>query len=425
MIKGAQKRMSASGCLSSIIFVIASAVVVFLVSLGYIRIEARLAWMGVFLAIVFDIGLVSLKMFLKKSKEKRKQAIQDSISEFINRYMLKDTSEQIRVLSIVEVDSPLVDTEVVSCVNQYIHETMDIEKEIITLKEKTQEILCHNQHFTEEERLEYLKEKEPELKLMTERLQNLRILVNGRKIVLNETTSQEIECIRKAIQEIGKSRKVRNISNREWKSATDVFPPEELLYFTSATTPVILRLKEFCFCIFSKTILAFTLDGKFVTALQRNCFMIQISRDWERVYFDVKRNTYSGNAVDNDSKRIKTGDERFTWPHVRDDGTKDTNFWDNPSIIYRYDTMEYGRIRISVADFTEDFKFSSANALAVAEKASVANAKCTIARETNNKTALISLLQVLAPLSKQVRKLEERYTKLDIPQKKYCYIERS
>lgn len=41
------------------------------------------------------------------------------------------------------------------------------------------------------------------------------------------------------------------------------------------------------------------------------------------------------------------------------------------------------------------------------------------------KSNLISLLLMLEPLSEPVRRIEEYYEKLDVPQKKYCYIERS
>lgn len=94
-------------------------------------------------------------------------------------------------------------------------------------------------------------------------------------------------------------------------------------------------------------------------------------------------------------------------------------------IEYRYDTMEYGKIRLSIADTTAEFKFSSAKAILAAEKAASENEEYKATRENNNESSIINLLQVLEPSSKSARELEERYAKLDIPQKKYCYIERS
>ena len=96
----------------------------------------------------------------------------------------------------------------------------------------------------------------------------------------------------------------------------------------------------------------------------------------------------------------------------------------NPCSIYRYDTMEYGKILLCVADFSERFSFSSEKAVIAVEKAVAENAKYNVDRKSSNKSNFISLLRMLEPLSEQTRKIEETYAKLDVPQKKYCYIER-
>ena len=131
------------------------------------------------------------------------------------------------------------------------------------------------------------------------------------------------------------------------------------------------------------------------------------------------------NAVGTDSKCIDKGEERHTWLHTCKDGSMDLRYRNNYRINYRYDTMEYGRIRFSVADFTEEFKFSAEQAILAAEKAAEENEKYKVTRESNNESSVINLLQLLEPSSKSARELEERYIKLDVPQKKYCYIERS
>mgnify|MGYP001148122649 FL=1 len=256
-------------------------------------------------------------------------------------------------------------------------------------------------------------------------LQAMRNRLKPQGIALNGTSSTELESIRTAIQEIGKSHRIQKINGLGWETVTKNPLPADLKYFRSATKPVILRLMEFCFCIFSKTVLVFTLDGKFVTALKRDAFFIRVERDWERAYVNVKRNEYTVNFVAGDSKRIKTGDERFTWAYTNGDGSKATGYINNPCIIYRYDTMEYGKILFCVADFSERFCFSSEKALLAAEKAVAENVKYNVDRKSCNKSNLISLLLMLEPLSEPVRRIEEYYEKLDVPQKKYCYIERS
>lgn len=129
--------------------------------------------------------------------------------------------------------------------------------------------------------------------------------------------------------------------------------------------------------------------------------------------------------VGTDSKCIDKGEERHTWLHTCKDGSMDLRYRNNYRINYRYDTMEYGRIRFSVADFMEEFKFSAEQAVLAAEKAAEENEKYKVTQESNNESSVINLLQLLEPSSKSARKLEERYIKLDVPQKKYCYIERS
>lgn len=425
-----------AGCLSFIIGLMIMAGEVLLLSgelFGDLA-DNGIAWVCALLAIVFDIGVVVflVKAATNTSKEKREQKerenqkrIQDEISEIAKRYTVEDEVTKNNVPSITKIDNPLVDSEVVFCVRKYIREAEEQEQTIAKLRTEIQEILNYNGCVTEERKLEYLREKEPELRTLKEELLDAQKPQDTRKIVLNETTSQELEEIRNSIVEIGKSQKVRNMGNLDWKTVTEVSMPFELKYFRSQTKPLMLHLMDYCFCIFSKTILVFTLEGKFVTALQRNCFRMNAQRDRERAYFNLETKGYSSNAVGTDSKCIDKGEERHTWLHTCKDGSMDLRYRNNYRINYRYDTMEYGRIRFSVADFTEEFKFSSEEAVLMAEKAAFENEKYVVTRESNNESNVINLLQLLEPSSESARELEERYAKLDVPQKKYCYIERS
>lgn len=332
------------------------------------------------------------------------------------QYILKfieqsENSVQSKVPSITEIENPLIDLEVISCVKTYIREVERQDEERKQLYEKAKKLVSGNGNLTE-------------LQDVWTELQSVQSRLKPKSIILNETSSQELDSIRTAIQEIGKSHRIQKVGGLEWKAVTNISFPEELKYFKSATKPVILRLMEFCFCVFSKTVLVFTLDGKFVTALKRDAFFVRTERDWERVYLNVKRNEYTAKFVAGDSKRVKIGDERFTWAYTNSDGSKDSGYINNPCIIYRYDTMEYGKILLCVADFSEKFSFSSEKAVLAAEKAVAENAKYNVDRRSSNKSNFISLLQMLEPLSEQTRKIEETYAKLDVPQKKYCYIER-
>lgn len=332
------------------------------------------------------------------------------------QYILKfieqsENSVQSKVPSITEIENPLIDLEVISCVKTYIREVERQDEERKQLYEKAKKLVSGNGNLTE-------------LQDVWTELQSVQSRLKPKSIILNETSSQELDSIRTAIQEIGKSHLIQKVGGLEWKAVTNISFPEELKYFKSATKPVILRLMEFCFCVFSKTVLVFTLDGKFVTALKRDAFFVRTERDWERVYLNVKRNEYTAKFVAGDSKRVKIGDERFTWAYTNSDGSKDSGYINNPCIIYRYDTMEYGKILLCVADFSEKFSFSSEKAVLAAEKAVAENAKYNVDRKSSNKSNFISLLRILEPLSEQTRKIEETYAKLDVPQKKYCYIER-
>ena len=332
------------------------------------------------------------------------------------QYILKfieqsEISVQSKVPSITEIENPLIDLEVVSCVKTYICELERQDEEQKQLYEKAKKLVSSNGNLTE-------------LQDIWMELQSVQSRLKPKSIILNETSSQELDSIRTAIQEIGKSHRIQKVGGLEWKAVAEVSFPEELKYFKSATKPVILRLMEFCFCVFSKTVLVFTLDGKFVTALKRDAFFVRTERDWERVYLNVKRNEYTAKFVAGDSKRVKIGDERFTWAYTNSDGSKDSVYINNPCIIYRYDTMEYGKILLCVADFSEKFSFSSEKAVLAAEKAAAENAKYNVDRKSSNKSNFISLLRMLEPLSELTRKIEETYAKLDVPQKNYCYIER-
>ena len=421
------------GCLFAFVFLVGE---LFLFS-GQFREEMagnEVASFCAFIALIFNVVFVGMliKGIIKSAEESRerkeqehRKQIQDEISEIVKQYTVQEDATKNNVPSITKIDNPLVDSEVVFCVKTYIREAEEQEQKIIELRAKIQKILNYNNYVTGEQNLEYLKQKEPELRVLKDELLDAQKPQDNRKIVLNETTSQELEDIRNSIVESGKSQKVRNMGNLDWKTVTEVSMPVELKYFRSQTKPVMLHLMDYCFCIFSKTILVFTLEGRFVTALQRSCFRVNVQRDRERAYFNLETQSYSSNAVGTDSKCIDKGEERHTWLHTCKDGSMDLRYRNNYRINYRYDTMEYGRIRFSVADFTEEFKFSAEQAILAAEKAAEENEKYKVTRESNNESSVINLLQLLEPSSKSERELEERYIKLDVPQKKYCYIERS
>lgn len=104
----------------------------------------------------------------------------------------------------------------------YIREAEEQEQKIIELRSKIQEILYCNGYVTDERKLEYLKEKEPELRTLKEELLDAQKPQNNRKIVLNEMTTEELEDIRNSIVEIGKSQKVRNMGNLDGNGNRDV-----------------------------------------------------------------------------------------------------------------------------------------------------------------------------------------------------------
>ena len=298
---------------------------------------------------------------------KEKTAMLHCILEFVEQ---AENSMQGKVPSITEIENPLIDLEVVSCVKAYIREVERQDEDRKQLYEKAKKLGSSNGNLTE-------------LQDVWTELQSVQSRLKPKSIILNETSSQELESIRTAIQEIGKSQRIQKVGGLEWKAVTEVSFPEELKYFKSATKPVALRLMEFCFCVFSKTVLVFTLDGKFVTALKRDAFFVRVERDWERVYLNVKRNEYTAKFVAGDSKHVKIGDERFTWAYTNSDGSKDSGYINNPCIIYRYDTMEYGKILLCVADFSEKFSFSAEKAVLAAEKAVAENAKYNVDRTTS------------------------------------------
>lgn len=150
-----------------------------------------------------------------------------------------------------------------------------------------------------------------------------------------------------------------------------------------------------------------------------------MQRDRERAYFNLETQSYSSNAV-----------ERILSALIRvRNGTPGSILARMAVWIFGIETTIESIIAMirwntegfvfSVADFTEEFKFSAEQAILAAEKAAEENEKYKVTRESNNESSVINLLQLLEPSSKSARELEERYTKLDVPQKKYCYIERS
>ena len=425
-----------AGCLSFIIGLMIMAGEVLLLSgelFGDLA-DNGIAWVCALLAIVFDIGVVVflVKAAVTTSKEKQEQKerehkkrIQDEISEIVNQYDIQDEAVKSNIPHVEEWNNSYVDFEIIACMKAYIKEAEEQEQRITELRAKIRKILSCDECSFEEQKLEYLKGKRTELQQLKEQFLSAQEIQDGRKIILNETTSAELESIREAIREIGKSQKIQNMGELEWKKMTKAPWLDELKYFKSQTKPVILRMEDYCYCICSETILVFTLEGKFATALDRKSFVFRVERNLEMAYFSKSQDGYPRSVAGKDSKCVEKGPERYTWQYTCRDGSRDRRYSNNYMIEYRYDTMEYGKIWLSVAEKTAEFKFSSEKAVAIAEKAASENEKYVVTRESNNESNVINLLQLLEPSSKSARELEERYTKLDVPQKKYCYIERS
>ena len=355
-------KSSGSGCLIAILFYSFLGGNIFLFS-GDLASGGDLegnsiAVIMVIIAIIADIALVGyiisacVKNSEKRQEEREKQRISDvtqKINELIARYSPRKTLSLTKAQQ-PNIEAALVNKEVVFTVNKY-KDSLKIQ--ITKCNEIDQAIThilscvgCRNV----DEKLKYLSEKSEELQRLKNESDRLHSEIAKHKVKLLNEDGNLLFLVKESFATLFSSKKCVI----EGLTLTEIIcedKPSELDLFDYKYAPAILHMGKYFFCLFSNVILVFDENGIFATAIDPTALTIEV----ERISADVwitNNKLPSHQYIDVDSECIMQGTTRHTWMHACRDGSPDLRYSYNPSIEYRTDKYEYGKIALSILGST-------------------------------------------------------------------------
>lgn len=319
----------------------------------------------VIVAIIADIALVGhiisacIKNSEKRHEEKENQRISEvtqRVNEIIARYSPN------KMISLQKVQQPrleiaLVNKEVVFTVNQYkdnLKETISKCNEIDnSLKRILSCVGCRNV----DEKLEHLNAKTDELQRLKAESDLLHREIGKQKIKLLNEDGNLLFFVKKSFTALLSSKKCV-LEGLNLKDFVCDEKPADLELFDYKYAPATLHLGGYYYCLFSNVILVFDAKGVFATAIDPTALSLKVER--VRVDVWINNNTLPTHQyIDVDSKCVEQGQTRRTWAHTCRDGSPDLRYSYNPSIEYRTDKYEYGKITLSVLDSKIQFALSS------------------------------------------------------------------
>lgn len=319
----------------------------------------------VIIAIIVDIVLIGsiisacAKNSEKRKEERERQRISDvtqKVNEMITYYSPRK-SISLQKAQHPNVEVALVNKEVVFTVNQYKDNLRSSISKCNEIDQAIKHILSCVDCGNVDEKLNYLSGKTEELQRLKSESDMLHSEIAKQKIKLLNEDGNLLFLVKKSFTTLLSSKKCV-IEGLNLKELICDEKPSDLEFFDYKYAPAILRIGKFFYCLFSNVILVFDENGVFATAIDPTALEIKV----ERVSVDVwvRNNTLpSHQYLDVDSKCIVQGTTRRTWAHTCRDGSPDLRYSYNPSIEYRTDKYEYGKIAISILGSTISLSLSS------------------------------------------------------------------
>lgn len=251
----------------------------------------------------------------------------------------------------------LVNKEVVFTVNQYKDNLRELVSKCNEIDDSLTYILSCYGYSDIGKKYEYLIGKSDELQSLKAESDLLHRKIKKHKIKLLNEDGNLMFLVKISFTTLLSSKKCVAV----WMSLNEFIceeKPADLELFDYKYEPATFRLGGYYYCLFSNVILVFYANGTFATAIDPTALAIKV----ERVCVDVwiRNNALTAHQfIDIDSKCIEEGQARRTWVHTCRDGSPDLRYSYNPSIEYRTDKYEYGKITISVLDSEVQFSLSS------------------------------------------------------------------
>ncbi len=330
----------------------------------------------VIIAIIADIALVGyiisacIKSAEKRQEEKENQRISDvtqKVNELIAEYSPKKTIS-LQKSQQLNVDGALINKEVVFTVNQYKKNLEGVVTKCNEVDQTIRRILSCAGCLNVDEKLAYLSDKKEELQCLKNDSDILHNEISKHKIKLLNEDGNLLFLVKKAFTALYSSKKCI-VEGYELKEIICDEKPMDLDYFDYKYAPAILRINKFYYCLFGNIILVFDVNGIFASAIDPTALSITVERISNDVW--ITNNTFpSHQFLDVDSKCVSQGTTRRTWTHTCRDGSPDLRYSYNPSIEYRTDKYEYGKVTLSILNSTITICLSSETAINALERIS-------------------------------------------------------
>lgn len=382
------------------------------------------------LAVIADICLIGYLIYRKREKikteheieeKKAKEKAEKEIAVFLDSYQrVIETNNDNNEIPISKIESSFYNYEVITNFRLFMSEIKEINNKISILSSRILFII--NREISDiNAREEYLFSCKNTLDLYESEIRSLKNERSKRRIVLSEENDTTVCRVVNAFKKLRDSKKIEVLHGQPIDSLLTENIPKQLSYFKYKCKPLTLSIDSHIFCIFQNSILAFNEDGSFLTSLKPCDFRIEIERKQKSIL--AVDNTYQSNKIDSDSKCIQNGNTYSSWLHSRASGGPDLRYSYNPRYTYRTDIMEYGHVRISVANIYVEYNFSSSDAIQALETAKSLYEDADRKME-NPIPYLISLFSIISPSDENVMNLKKAYSNIGEDKKAYCYIER-
>ncbi len=209
--------------------------------------------------------------------------------------------------------------------------------------------------------LAYLRDKEDQLQKLSSKYDELIKDNKGRVIVITGTSDCRWNELNDLFDAIRKSRKLEiETDGTDFKVKRR---PSDLAIFKTEYDPIMIRIKNSCFCIFANTILAFDSKGIFMNAYTLDSLKITYSVLSERV---SEKDGYRWDDHSSwDSYMSKKVSEKSYWDYQTKDGSADRRYKNNSHHNELVGYFDYADVEISLADYSCSFTASSYRVLRI------------------------------------------------------------
>lgn len=391
--------------------------------------DNSIAHIVVVLAIIADIALVGFIIKALANGAARKRAehetaaakkIKDELQRIVTLYSLYETAGS--TVPAKTLKGSIQNADVNICVKEFKKHISKTNILIAAESAKISSIMnCPNCH-SDEAKLNFLQGHIAELDECKNKIESLKAERRKQVVVLSEEDDTSIKKLRGALVKLRNSKKKKNVSGISMDEFFGASKPQELEYFSVKCQPIILQMPPYTFCLYPSVILAFDINGIFVSALNPEELHIKV----EHIPYNisVQDGSYSSDIIDSDSKCIRVGDTLTTWQHTKVNGGPDLRYSYNPRIEYRVDQMEYGQVKFALAGIEATYAVSSHAAIEALEEA--ASKYCIAAERVQNPVpALLGLVNAIVTNKDTALALQDNYSNIQESQKLYCYISRA